>query len=145
MNSFIEDLIKSCITFTINNDSFYYIDLYIQSIFNYHSKYFNENEINEIKDVVIKHLKKLNNDLNYDNNYYLEDIWVILIYYLIKNKILAISDFNIFNMEYNNIKKEIANVLNKVVDYNYDSKNYFFKELKNSKFYNDNRKLFEKK
>ena len=143
MNIFMEDLIQSCIIFTINNDSFYYIDLYLQSIFNFYSKYFSITDINDIKDVVIKHLKKLDNNLNYDKNYYLEDIWVIFIYYLINNQILSISEFNIFNREYNNIKKEIANVLNKVVDYNYESKNYILKELKNSKFYNDNRKIFE--
>ena len=56
---------------------------------------------------------------------------------------MAVSDFNIFNKEYNNIKNEIANVLKKVADYNYDMQNYLMKEIKNSKFYNDNKKIFE--
>ena len=143
MNDFMEELIESCISFTINNDSFYYVDLYIKSIFNFYYQYFDKNDINDIKNVVIKHLKKLANNLNYDKNYYLEDIWVIIIYYLINNQILAVSDFNIFNREYNNIKNEIANVLKKVADYNYDMQNYLMKEIKNSKFYNDNKKIFE--
>ena len=70
---------------------------------------------------------------------------VILVYYLRNNQILVISDFNIFSIEYNyNIKKEVINVLNKVVDYNYKSKNNLKKELKNSKLYNENKKMFEK-
>ena len=141
MNDFIEDLIESCNIFAINNDSLFYIDLYIKSIFDFYSQYFNKNDINDIKDVVVKHLKKLANNLNYNKNYYLEDIWVTLIYYLINNQILSISDFNIFNREYNNIKNEIVNVLNKVAIYNYDSKNYLMKELYNCKFYNDNNNI----
>ena len=143
MYDFMEELIEACRIFAINNDSFYYIDLYIKSIFNFHSKSFDENDIKDIRDVVVKHLKKLSNNLNYDKNYYLEDIWVTIIYYLINNEALAISDFNIFNRDYNNIKNEIANVLKKVINYNYSSKNYLMKELKNNKFYNENKKMFE--
>ena len=144
MNDFIEGLIESCISFTISNSSFYYIDLYINSIFNFYYDYLDENDISDIKDVIVKHLKKLGNNIYYNKNYYLEDIWVIMIYYLINSNILTFSFFNIFNKDYSNIKRDIINVLNKVVDYNKDNKNYFLKELKNSKFYNENKKLFEK-
>ena len=143
MGDFIEGLIESCLTFTIGDSSFYYIDLYVNSIFNFYSEYFDEHDIADIKDVIVKHLKKLGNNLNYNKNYYLEDNWVIIIYYLINNRILAFSDFNTFNKEYNNIKRDVANVLNKVADYNKDNKSYFMKELKNSKFYNENKKIFE--
>jgi hypothetical protein len=143
MNIFIEELVESCKIFMINDDSSYYVDLYIKSIFNYYSDYLEPNDISDIKDVVYKHLQKLANNLNYDKNYYLEDIWVMIIYYLINNQILTISDFNIFSNEYNNIKKEIVNVLKKIVDYNYDTKNSFKKEVKDTKFYSDNKKLFE--
>ena len=143
MYDFMEELIEACRIFAINNDSFYYIDLYIKSIFNFHSKSFDENDIKDIRDVVVKHLKKLSNNLNYDKNYYLEDIWVTIIYYLINNEALAISDFNIFNRDYNNIKNEIANVLKKVINYNYSSKNYLMKELKNNKLKKKNKKMFE--
>ena len=144
MNDFLEGLIDSCLTFTINNNSFYYDDLYIKSIFNFYFEYFDENDVSDIKDVVVKHLKKLGNNLTYDKNFYLEDIWVMILYYLINNRILNFADFNIFNKEYNNIKRDIANVLNKIVEYNNDNQNYYMKELKKSKFYNDNKKMFEK-
>jgi hypothetical protein len=145
MNDFMEELIESCLTFMINDNSRYYVDLFVKSIFNFYNKYFDHNDISDIKDVVIRHLQKLSNNLNYNKNYYLVDLWVIIIYYLIYNQILVISDFNIFSREYNyNVKKEVINVLNKVVDYNYEGKNNIKKELKNSKLYNENKKMFEK-
>jgi hypothetical protein len=145
MNDFMEELIESCLTFMINDNSRYYVDLFVKSIFNFYNKYFDHNDISDIKDVVIRHLQKLSNNLNYNKNYYLVDLWVIIIYYLIYNQILVISDFNIFSREYNyNVKKEVINVLNKVVDYNYEAKNNIKKELKNSKLYNENKKMFEK-
>ena len=145
MNDFMEELIESCFSFMINDNSRYYVDLFVKSIFNFYNKYFDHNDISDIKDVVISHLQKLSNNLNYNQNYYLVDLWVIIIYYLINNQILVISDFNIFSREYNyNVKKEVINVLNKVVDYNYEAKNNLKKELKNSKLYNENKKMFEK-
>jgi hypothetical protein len=143
MKNIMQGFIDSCITFTINNDSFYYVDLYIKSIFNFYSEYFNEKDINDIKDIIIKNLLNSYKNINNDKNYYLEDIWVIIIYYLLNNQILEISDFNIFNKENNNIKNEIANIFKKVIEYNYDTKNYFMKEIKNSNFYKDNKTLFD--
>ena len=113
------------------------------SIFNYYVNYFNEEDISEIKEAMIKNLKNLDNNLNFDKNYYLEDILVLIVYYLVNNQILSFSDFNAFNREYNNIKKEMIKVLDKVVKYKYDKKNYLTSELKKCKFYNENKKMLE--
>ena len=56
MNDIMEELIESCLTFMINDNSRYYVDLFIKSIFKFYNKYFDYNEISDIKDVVIRHL-----------------------------------------------------------------------------------------
>ena len=58
------------------------------------------------------------------------------------NQILSISDFNIFNKNTFSIKKSIANILSKIIDYNRESKKYFISDLKATKFFNENRNLF---
>ena len=53
------------------------------------------------------------------------------------------SDFNAFNKDSINTKKSVANILIKITEYNRDSKKFWISELKASKFYNENRKLFD--
>ena len=142
MNYFIEQIVKACFEFNINKQSMYYIDLYIKSIFDYYKEYFDDNDVIDIKDTIVKNLENLYSEQII--NYYLEDVWTCVLYYLIDNQILTISDFNIFNRNSNNIKKEVANLLTKIIDYNRDTKKILINELKASKYYNENRKLFEK-
>ena len=53
------------------------------------------------------------------------------------------NDFNNFNKDSFNIKKYIANILSKIIDYNRYSKKYWINELKATKFYIENRNLFD--
>ena len=140
MNEFVEVLVDSCKSFNINNKSAYYIDLYIKSIFEYYKGCLDENDITDIRNTTMEKLENLYSSQNMD--YYLENIWIILIYYLINNQILSISDFNIFNKNTFSIKKSIANILSKIIDYNRESKKYFISDLKATKFFNENRNLF---
>ena len=141
MNDFIEILIESCSSFNINKQSKYYIDLYIKSIFEYYKNCFEKEDFYDIKNTVIKNLENLYN--NQDNNYYLEDVWIILIYYLLDNQIMKMNDFNNFNKDSYNIKKYIADILRKIIDYNRESKKHWINELKATKFYIENRNLFD--
>ena len=59
MNDIMEELIESCLTFMINDNSRYYVDLFVKSIFNFYNKYFDHNDISDIKDFVIRHIQKL--------------------------------------------------------------------------------------
>ena len=142
MNDFVEELVRACLSFYINKQSIYYIDLYVKAIFDYYKDYFDVNDVHDIKNTIVKSLENLYSEQKI--NYYLEDVWTTVLYYLIDNQILTISDFNIFNRDSNNIKKEIANILTKIIDYNRDTKKILISELKLTKFYNDYRKLFEK-
>lgn len=141
MNDFIEILIESCSNFNINKQSKYYIDLYIKSIFEYYKDCLEKQDYYDIKESVTKNLENLYNNQNI--NYYLEEILIILIYYLLDNQIIKMSDFNVFNKDSINLKKSVANILIKIADYNRDSKKFWITELKATKFYNENRKLFD--
>ena len=62
---------------------------------------------------------------------------------MLDNQIIKMSDFNVFNKDSINLKKSVANILIKIADYNRDSKKFWITELKATKFYNENRKLFD--
>ena len=141
MNDFIEILMESCSSFNINKQSKYYIDLYIKAIFEYYKNCLENEDFYDIKNTIIKNLENLYNNQN--NNYYLEEIWIILIYYLLDNQIIKMDDFNSFNNDSFNVKKYIAEVLKKIIDYNRDSKKYWINQLKATKFFNENRNLFD--
>ena len=141
MNDFIELLIDSCYNFYLNKQSIYYIDLYIKSIFEYYKQYFSETDFFDIKDGIVNNLKKLFDNQKADS--YLEEIWTILIYYLIVNKIFIMGDFNNFNKESEDIKKYIADFIFKIINYNRESKKYLIIKLKATKFFNDNRIYFD--
>ena len=53
------------------------------------------------------------------------------------------NDFNNFNKDSYNIKKYIADILRKIIDYNRESKKHWINELKATKFYIENRNLFD--
>ena len=141
MNDFIEILIDSCYNFNIKSKSIYYIDLYLKTIFEYYKKYFDKNDFSDIKDAIVKNLEKLYNEQN--NNSYLEDVWIILIYYLIINQIFPMSNFNSFNRESYSIKKYIADIISKIINYNREAKKHLIIELKSTKFFYDNRNIFD--
>ena len=141
MNDFIEILINSCSNFYINSQSNYYIDLYLKSIFEYYKGYLTKNDFNDIKEVIVKNLQNLYNNQN--NNNYAEDVWIILIYYLIINQIFPMAYFNSFNREPYNIKKYVADIINKIINYKRETKKHLILELKSTKFFYENRKLFD--
>ena len=141
MNDFIEILINSCSNFYINSQSNYYIDLYLKSIFEYYKGYLTKNDFNDIKEVIVKNLQNLYNNQN--NNNYAEDVWIILIYYLIINQIFPMAYFNSFNREPYNIKKFVADIINKIINYKRETKKHLILELKSTKFFYENRKLFD--
>ena len=95
----------------------------------------------DIKESIVNNLKKLFENQKTDS--YLEDIWIILIYYLIANKLFIIGDFNNFNRESEDIKSYIADIIIKIINYNRESKKYLIIKLKATKFFNDNRKFFD--
>ena len=56
---------------------------------------------------------------------------------------MKMNDFNNFNKDSYNIKKYIADILSKIIDYNRESKKHWINELKATKFYIENRNLFD--
>ena len=142
MNDFIEILIEACLSFSINRQSSYYIDLYIKAIFDYYKNYLEKNDFNDIRDAVINKLESLYNNKN-NEYYYLENILIILIYYLMDNQILTMHDFNMFNKDSLSIKKNIAKIINKIIEYKRDTEKILFNKLKATKFYNENINLFD--
>ena len=143
MNDFIEILIEACLSFSINRQSSYYIDLYIKAIFDYYKNYLEKNDFNDIRDAVINKLESLYNNKN-NEYYYLENILIILIYYLMDNQILTMHDFNMFNKDSLSIKKNIAKIINKIIEYKRDTEKILFNKLKATKFYNENINLFDR-
>jgi hypothetical protein len=141
MKDFIEVLIDSCYNFNVKSNSVYYIDLYLKAIFEYYKEYLDKNDFIDIKDVVVTNLEKLYNEQN--NNNYLEDVWIILIYYLIINQIFPMSYFNSFNRESYSIKKYIADIISKIINYKRETKKQLIIELKSTKLFYENRNIFD--
>ena len=140
----IKGLIDACKFFISKKEDIYYIDIYIKIIFEYYYNYLNEAELNEIINIVLEELSLLSNEeLKKEENLFISNIWVIIIYYLLQNKIIAFKNFNFFckNSFTREIKKNILNILNEVCLYNKDNKSYYFRELMNTKFANLNKKL----
>ena len=74
-------------------------------------------------------------EINKEENKYINDIWIIIIYYLLQNKIMTMNDFNYFSNGYNKeIKNNIFTILNGVCAYNIENKQNYLTELKNTKF-----------
>ena len=140
----IKGLIDACKFFISKKEDIYYIDIYIKIIFEYYYNYLNETELNEIIKIVLEELSLLSDEeLKKEENLFITNIWVIIIYYLLQNKIIAFKNFNFFckNSFTKEIKKNILNILNEVCLYNKDNKNFYFRELMNTRFANLNKKL----
>ena len=93
----------------------------------------------------MKELSHLSDEeLKKDENQFLKDIWIILIYYLLQNKIMTMSNFNYFCKGYYNkeIKKNIFVIINGVCNYNLENQKFYLKEIKNTKFAVINEKIY---
>ena len=135
----IIEVIYACELFLDNKESNkYYIDIYIKIIFEY---YFNYLENKDFDDIANRVLLEISNLKIEEKNKF--DVWVIILFYLMENKILNMKDFNYFVKGFNkNIKKNVMILLNEVCCYNRDKKYYYFKELKNSKFATSNKNIY---
>ena len=136
-------IIESCKNIVKSKDDIYYVDLYIKIIFEYYSSYLNTNDFNEIVKIVLEELSYLyNEEFQKEENQFLKDIWTIIIYYLLQNKIMKMNDFNYFCKGYSKeIKNNIFIVLNEVCRYNLENGYFFLKEFKNTKLANMNKKI----
>ena len=134
------DIFKSIIEaskyFLENKNDIYYLDIYIKIIFEYYYNYLNKNDINDIVNSILGELGNLTTEeINKEDNKYINDIWIIIIYYLLQNKIMTMNDFNYFSNGYNKeIKNNIFTILNGVCAYNIENKQNYLTELKNTKF-----------
>ena len=137
-------LIEACKFFVSKKEDMYYIDIYIKIIFEYYYNYLNETELNEIINILLNELSLLTDEeLKKEENQFIINIWIIIIYYLLQNKIITFKNFNYFCKNYytKEIKKNILNILNEVCLYNKDNKKYYYRELMNTKFANINKKI----
>ena len=136
-------IIESCKNIVKSKDDIYYVDLYIKIIFEYYCSYLNTNDFNEIVKIVLEELSYLyNEEFQKEENQFLKDIWTIIIYYLLQNKIMKMNDFNYFCKGYSKeIKNNIFIVLNEVCRYNLENGYFFLKEFKNTKLANMNKKI----
>ena len=135
-----DDLFKSIIEatkyFLENKEDLYYIDIYIKIILEYYYNYFNKNDINKIINIILEELSQLSyEEIKKEENKYIIEIWIVMIYYLLENKIIIMNIFDHFCKGYNKeVKINIWNILNGVCCYNVDNKNIYLKELNNTKF-----------
>ena len=139
-----KSLIEACNYFISNKKDIYYVDIYIKIILEYYNNYFSTNELNDIINALLKELSYLSDEiLKKEENQFLSNIWIIIIYYLLQNNIIKMNDFNYFCKGYYNkeIKKNIFNILNGVCCYNFENKKYYLRELRNTKFANINKKI----
>ena len=138
-----KSIIEASKYFLENKNDIYYLDIYIKIIFEYYYNYLNKNDINDIANTFLGELGNLTNEeINKEENKYINDIWIIIIYYLLQNKIMIMNDFNYFCNIYNKeIKKNIYTILNGVCAYNIENKQNYLKELYNTKFISMNKKL----
>ena len=138
-------ILQACKHFAKDKNDIYYIDIYIKIVFEYYYTYLDTNDINGIMNSILEELSKFAEEKikQEENKYEIEkQIWIIIIYYLLQNKIMKMNDFNYFCKGYNkDIKTIIFNILNSVCCYNNDNKHFFLKELKNTKFANINKKI----
>ena len=136
-------LIESCKNIIKSKDDIYYVDLYIKIIFEYYCSYLNMNDFNEIVKTVLEELSYLyNEELQKEENQFLKDIWTLIIYYLLQNKIMKMNDFNYFCKGFSKeIKNNIFSILNEVCRYNLENGYFFLKEFKSTKLANMNKKM----
>ena len=142
-NEIFKSIIEACKYFIKKKDDIYYVDIYIKIIFEYYYTYLNINDLNDIVNTMLEELGYLSNEiLQKEENKFLLDIWIIIIYYLLQNKIMTMNDFNFFCKGFSKeIKTNIFTILNGVCNYNSENKKFYLKELKNTKFYNINKKI----
>ena len=136
-----KSIIEASKNFIKEKNDIYYLDLYIKIIFEYYYCYLNKGDINKITNAILEELNLLTNEqINKKPN--IIEIWIVIIYYLLQNKIISMNDFNYFCQEFNKeIKKNIFTILNGVCNYNKDNKNQFLLELKNTKLANINKDI----
>ena len=135
-SAIFKNIIEASKYFLENKNDIYYLDIYIKIIFEYYYNYLNKNDINDIVNSILGELGNLTTEeINKEDNKYINDIWIIIIYYLLQNKIMTMNDFNYFSNGYNKeIKNNIFTILNGVCAYNIENKQNYLTELKNTKF-----------
>ena len=133
-----KSIIEASKNFIDDKNNIYYLDIYIKVILEYYYNYFKKKDINEIKNTIFEELNNLSNEeINKEENKNIKDLWIVIIYYLLENKIMSMNDFDYFCKENNKeIKNNIYTILNDMCAYNKDNKDFYLKELKNTKFYN---------
>ena len=141
-----KNIVEACFLFTKSKDDIYYIDIYIKIVFEYYSNYLKANNIKDIPNLILEEIGSLSQisdelDKKEENNYK-KEIWILIIYYLLENKIMTMNDFNYFCKEHNKEAKiNIINFLYKICCYNEDNKDIYLKEFKNIKFASINKKI----
>ena len=137
------NIINAAKYFLENKNDIYYLDNYIKIIFEYYYNYLNKGDLNEIINILLKELSYLTNkEINKEENKYIIQIWIVIIYYLLQNKIISMSDFDYFSNGYNNeIKNNVFIILNGVCNYDINNKQLYLKELTNTKFINMNKNI----
>ena len=142
-NEIYISIIEASKKFIKDKNDIYYVDTYIKIVFEYYYNYLNKSDINGIINTIIEELSKYaETKIKNEENIYEKEVWIIIIYYLLQNKIMTMNDFNHFCKGYSKeIKNIIFGILNDVCCYNNDNKNIFLKELKNTKFANMNKKI----
>ena len=137
-------IIEACKLFISDKKDIYYVDIYIRIIFEYYSNYLSNYEFNEIINKLLEKLSYLSDEeLKKEENIFINDIWTIVIYYLLQNNIMKIEDFDYFTKGYytKDVKRNILIILKNVSYYNTENKEYYLNELKNTKFANINQKI----
>ena len=133
-----KSIIEASKNFIDDKNNIYYLDIYIKIILEYYYNYFKKKDISEIKNTLFEELNNLSNEeINKEENKNIKDLWKVIIYYLLENKIMSLNDFDYFCKGNNKeIKNNIYTILNDVCCYNKDNKDFYLKEFKNTKFYN---------
>ena len=132
-NEIYKSIIEASKNFIKDKNDISYLDIYIKIIFEYYFSYLNKGDINKISNTILEELNLLSNEqINKEQN--IIEIWVVIIYYLLQNNIMVMSDFNYFCKEFNKeIIKNILTILKGVCNYNEDNKDSYLKELQNIK------------
>ena len=142
-NEIFISILEACKQFIKDKSDINYVDTYIKIVFEYYYNYLNKSDFNGIINSYLVELNKFAEaKIKNEENKYEIEVWIIIIYYLLLNKIMTMNDFNFFCKGYSKeIKTIIFNILNDVCCYNNDNKHFLLKELKNTKFANMNKKI----
>ena len=133
--------IEAATSYLNNNNDKHFSDTYFRVILEYYNQYFSQDDCDAIVSTVTEQLKNLYNDSI--ENYYLNDIWTCVMFYLMDNRIFFTKNFNAFRGDSKENIKCIIGLMLDIAMYSQEKKKVILKEVKNSYLVRDNKDIMD--